>query len=105
MDPVRVKLYGLFPVTKRRYVAQVVVAGVLVAILLSVWIFYRVNLRGQLGAIDSPLLGLVVGFFDLIPWIVAGFVVLQTLEAWLVLRAFARKQPPAATPPAPPAQP
>jgi hypothetical protein len=101
--PVRVKLYGFYSTTKRRYLTQVVIAAVLVALLLAGWLYYRVSLRERLRGINAPAADQIVAVWDLAPWVVLVVAVLQVIEAYFVLRAFARKQAEAATasPPAP----
>jgi hypothetical protein len=90
VEPLRVKVYGLFSITRRRYVAQLVVASVLIAVLLAVWVVRRLTLHEQ--ALKVPALAPLVNLFDLLPWIALGLGALQAIEAWFVLRAFARKQ-------------
>jgi hypothetical protein len=103
-EPVRVKLYGFFSTTKRRYVAQVVVAAVMVVFLFVAWLFFHQALRGRLQALSTPLLDLVVKVWDAAPWIVLTLAVLQVIEAYFVFRAFARKQVAAPAAPSPPPQ-
>jgi positive regulator of sigma E activity len=92
VEPVRVKVYGLFPTTRRRYVVQLVVAAVLVVVLLVVWTVHRVNLRPEAVGVPSPGLARILFMLDLLPWLALGLGVLQGIEAYFVLRAFARKQ-------------
>ncbi len=101
MEPVRVKLYGLFSMTRRRYLAQLVLSGLLIVALLVVWLVHWTSTRQQAHALDLPSLRRVVLLLDLLPWIALGLCVLQAIEAVIVLRAFARKQaqqPPSAGP-------
>lgn len=93
--PVRIKLYGLFPTTKRRYLVQVVAAGLMICFLLLAWGLYRREVRDRLAGIDAPLLGLAVRVWDLVPWIVLGVLALQVIEAFFAFRAFARLSAPA----------
>ena len=101
--PVRVKLYGFYSTTKRRYVAQVVFAAVLIALLLAGWTYYRISLRERLQGIDVRAADQIVAVWDLVPWVVLGIAALQAIEAYFVLRAFARKQAEAAVAAPPPA--
>jgi hypothetical protein len=109
-QPIRIKLYGLFPTTKRRYVVQVVVAAVLMAFLLITSLALRNDLRTRTQPLGVPLLDMAAAFWNMVPWIVAVVAVLQVVEAYFVFRAFARKRaeappaPPPETPPAPPAE-
>ena len=92
MTPVRVKLYGLIPITRRRYLTQFVVALVLSAALLLAWWLYWPTVRGSLEASRSDVLDGVVRFWNLAPYFILGIVVLQLIEAWVVLRRFRRKE-------------
>ena len=92
MEPVRVKLYGLFSLTRRRYLMQLVVGGVLMAVLLGLWLFHWLRLREQVRGLDLPSLDWVITLLDLTPWLVLIIALLQSIEAYVVLRAFARKQ-------------
>ena len=99
MTPVRVKLYGMIPITRRRYVKQLVVALVLSSALLLAWWLYWPNVRGSLEASRSDVLDGVVRFWNVAPYLILGMVVLQGIEAWVVLRRFRRKEAEQATKP------
>ena len=88
MTPVRVKLYGLIPMTRRRYLVQLVVALVMSAGLLVGWWLYWPTVRGTLEASRSDVLDRVIWFWDRAPWVIGGIVVVQTIEAWVVLKRF-----------------
>ena len=92
MTPVRVKLYGLIPITRRRYVAQFVFALVLSATLLLAWWLFWPRVRGSLEASRSEVMDGVIRFWNVAPYFILGIVVLQLIEAWIVLRRFRRKQ-------------
>lgn len=92
MTPVRVKLYGLVPMTRRRYLAQLVVALVLAGVLLLGWWLYWPRVRAKLMPADSPMLERLVVFWNVAPAVVLSILVLQGIEAWFVLRLFARKE-------------
>jgi hypothetical protein len=102
-EPVRVKLYGFYAMTKRGYVAQVIVAAVLIAFLFVAWVFFHQSLRDRLLTLSVPVLDTIVKVWDAVPWVVLTLAVLQVIEAYFVFRAFARKQPAAAAAPPPPA--
>ncbi len=114
MEPVRIKLYGMFWMTRRRYMAQLIVGGLLVVLLLSVWFIHWLTVREQAKALDSPELARIVALLDLTPFVVLVIAALQAVEAYFVLRAFARKQaaalaavpgpPPPPPPDAPPGE-
>ena len=91
MTPVRVKLYGLIPIARRRYVVQLVVALTLAAGLLLAWWLYWPTVRGSLQESRSAVLDGVVRFWDAAPYVILGIVVLQGIEAWIVLRRFRLK--------------
>jgi hypothetical protein len=93
MTPARVKLYGLIPMTRRRYLVQLVVALVLSAGLLVGWWLYWPTVRASLEAARSDVLDRVILFWDLAPWVIGGIVVLQVIEAWVVLRKFRSLEP------------
>ena len=92
MTPVRVKLYGLFSMTRRRYLAQLVLALVLSATLLLGWWLYWPSVRGALEDSHSEVLDSVVRFWNVAPFLILGIVVLQMIEAWIVLRQFRRNE-------------
>ena len=86
-EPVRVKLYGFYSITKRKYVAQVVVAAVMIAFLFVAWLIFHQSLRDRLLALSVPVLDTVVKVWDTVPWIVLTLAVLQVIEAYFVFRA------------------
>jgi hypothetical protein len=95
--PVYVTLYGFVPMTRRRYVFQLVVAGGMAAALLLVWLLRGAELRVHLVALAAH--GWMMRLFDAAPWVILGAVALQAVEAWFVFRALAKKEregPPAA---------
>jgi hypothetical protein len=102
--PLTVRLYGLFPITRRRYVFQLVVAVGLMAALLVSWGLVWPGFRDQLQELPITPPAWIVPFGNAIPWILLVALGLQVLEAWIVLRLFARKQhasSPAVSEPAP----
>jgi hypothetical protein len=88
--PVRIRLYGRFSVTRRVYLAQLTVSAVLLGFLLVLW-SRRPRPEPGLGPVPG-MLGRLLGLLNAIPWIVAGLVLLLTLEAVWVLRRFAREE-------------
>jgi hypothetical protein len=90
--PAQIKLYGLFPTTRRRYITQLIIAVLLVTVLLSYWFIYWLGARQQARDLDIPALNRVAYWLDRTPWIVLVYAIAQTIEAWFVFRAFARKQ-------------
>src|SRR5262249_26324068 len=93
MEPGRVRLYGLFPVTKRGYLYQVVAAAMLLAILILVRAGLPPKVAELAQSTELPWhyqvgLALLVNAH----WIALGLAVLIGIEAFLVLRLFARKE-------------
>ncbi|MGL4554151.1 MAG: hypothetical protein ACRC33_23555 [Gemmataceae bacterium] len=88
--PASVRLYGLVPMTRRRYVFQLVFAGMLAASLLVAWWLTWEHARRQLVA--SAAAGWLVRLLDAAPWLILGACALQAVEAWFVFRALARKE-------------
>ncbi len=95
MEPVRVKLYGLFSMTKRRYVFQAAASVVGAVLVLVGWYFAWPGLRPRLTRPDLPastFRTLIVAVMDAVPWILLTALAYQAAEVYLVLRAFARKE-------------
>jgi hypothetical protein len=104
VEPVRVKLYGLLWMTKRRYVAQAVIAAVGAVAVLVGWYFAWPGLRERLTRPELPPSAVrttIVAVMDCVPWIVLAGLAYQAAEAAVVLRLFARKEAPAAVKAAP----
>ena len=97
MEPVRVKVYGLFSLTKRRYLAQAV-AGVIFAVLILVgWWFGWPPLRDRLMGAQAPASAVrdfLVAVLNNLPWILLAVLVYKAIEVFFVLRAFARHTSP-----------
>jgi hypothetical protein len=92
MEPVRIKLYGLFSTTRRGYVRQLLVAGLLCLALLS----FRLSLP-PLPAHEEllrnqPSFRIILGFWTHLHWIVLGLMALLAVEALVVFRRFAREE-------------
>jgi hypothetical protein len=96
--PIRIKLYGLVSVTKRGYLTQLALVVVLLVLLLILWFSVppAVDLKEtppelanswkyQVGVRVRPLL-------LYLPWVVLLFALLFALEAFFVLRRFAREE-------------
>jgi hypothetical protein len=88
--PIRIKLYGLATVTKRGYLVQLAVVVVLLVVLLGIW--------AKLPSPNSDLRNLppeyvrLVTLLSYLPWVVLAIAVLVGLEAFFVLRRFAREE-------------
>jgi hypothetical protein len=92
MDPVRIKLYGLFPVTRRGYVLQLAVAAGLLATLASFQFVLPPMPTPPEGKEYRPGVGLVVGLVNHSLWVALLLGSLFALEALIVLRRFARAE-------------
>jgi hypothetical protein len=92
MEPVRIRLYGLFPTTRRSYVLQLVLAAVLCAGLLIFRLVMPPFPVPEELARKEPSHVLIMGFWSNMPWIVLGLASLQAVEALFVLRRFAREE-------------
>ena len=89
MDPpIRIKLYGLISVTRRGYITQLVLAGIMLAALIGMWLY----LREKINPAVSPEVARIREVFDYIPWVALGIAVLYAIEATIVLRRFAREE-------------
>jgi hypothetical protein len=89
-EPVRIKLYGLVSVTKRGYLTQLVMTGLLLIVWL-IWWSYLPPLppRKEAQPAHVELMRFVVGN---VPWIVLVLGLLLALEASIILRRFAREE-------------
>jgi hypothetical protein len=100
--PVRIKLYGFVTVTRRGYLTQLVLAGILLAALIGMWYYVRQKIDPAV----SPDVARVRAVFDFLPWVVLVIAVLYVIEATVVLRRFAREEARRrAQPPQPPPKP
>jgi len=91
MEPVRIRLYGLITVTKRGYLMQLGLAGVLLVALLVV----RMSVPLPLDKPDQPYpapLAWMIFLLANLHWFVLGLAVLFAVEAFFVLRTFARAE-------------
>jgi hypothetical protein len=88
-EPVRVKLYGLFNVTRRGYYVLLAL-GVL---LLAAWLLCWANLPRLHDDPDAMTLTRAwVWSWNNMPWLILGGVLLASVEVWLVLRKFGREE-------------
>ncbi|MFO0928113.1 MAG: hypothetical protein U0736_13930 [Gemmataceae bacterium] len=92
MQPIRVKLYGLVALTRRRYVIQAACAVGMAVVLLAAWWWQWTTVREQLHGMASGDLNRLIVFGDLLPWVLLGLLARQLIEAAVVLRLFARKE-------------
>ncbi len=90
MEPVRIKLYGLFPITKRRYVRQLVLTLLLLAVLMGMWWYLPLLLPPE-RAVPAHLEWALWGLRNL-HWIAAALGGIVLVEAVLTFRAFAHAE-------------
>lgn len=100
-DPIRIKLYGIFTVTRRSYLTQLVIAGVLLVILAILPGFVPPLEPGPRVQVPDGVLR-VLALLKNLPWIALGLAVLFGVEASFVLRRFRREEARRQTPSSPP---
>ncbi|MBI1914534.1 MAG: hypothetical protein HYS12_07320 [Planctomycetes bacterium] len=91
MQKVRVKVYGLFALTKRTYlVVQCLGLGLVVVVFaLGLCLPRPKPARGEP---LPPLAVAVVRLLDGLPWLALLFLLAGAAETWIVLKKFARKE-------------
>jgi hypothetical protein len=101
MQPVRIKLYGLMTLTRRGYLIQLTLCGVLLLALFGLIVWMQVNRLplkvAEIAQQDNPgpsarLLTYVCIVLDLLPLIAIVLAVFLGIEAVVVLRRFALKE-------------
>jgi hypothetical protein len=116
MEPVQIKLYGLFRHTRKSYLKQQALSALLALSLLPVWLLApRLDTLGrqagtatnrhadflpkyEIEAARSPTGGLspevvrLIGLLNLIPWVVLGLLAAIAVETAVVWRLFANKE-------------
>jgi hypothetical protein len=95
VEPVRIKLYGLFTRTRRAYILQSMVELLYAAGLLLIWWLkwpsFREHMTHQ--EMDHPTYILVIlAVLNEVPWILLLAVTIKIVEMWIILRRFAEKQ-------------
>jgi hypothetical protein len=94
-EPVRVKLYGLFSRTRRRYVVGSILELGYAAALLIVWVLawphYWAILKGRGDQLPTSMM-VTVAVLKNLPLIMVAAVAIKAFEMWIVLRLFARKE-------------
>jgi hypothetical protein len=89
--PVRIRMYGMFTVTRRSYLMQVAVSLGLLGFLLVLWL-RRPPLPATAARDMTPGLARLIWLLGALPWLVLVLAVLIVLEAVWVLRRFAREE-------------
>jgi hypothetical protein len=92
MEPVRIRLYGLFSVTRRSYLIQLGIAVVLLCLLASVQFLVPKLPPPPAGKEEPAQLARIVWLLNNTFWIALGLGLLFALEAFVVLRRFAREE-------------
>jgi hypothetical protein len=100
MEPVRVKVYGLFKRTRKRYLIDSALGlAALLAVFVAWFALWPVlhgrieSSRQQLHWAELPTwMRLTVAVLDVLPWILTATALFKCLEMFLVLRCFARKE-------------
>jgi hypothetical protein len=93
VEPVRVKVYGLFRWTRPRYIRQSVFDFALCAAVLLIWFLAWPGLRNALTKHNLPpevLAEIAIG--DQTPLILLAGAVGKVCEMWIILRRFAQKE-------------
>jgi rhodanese-related sulfurtransferase len=90
VEAVQVKVYGLLPMTRERYLRQVAAAVVLAVGILTLWWTAWPAVRSNLET--TPASDWVRRLIDVAPWIIVAALVQQSVESWIVLRRFAQKE-------------
>jgi hypothetical protein len=101
-QPIRVKVYGLLPVTRATYLTTQFLALLVLAMLFAVWLYFPwYRYKDGLASFGSGGTMLQHGT----PWFCLAMFVWGVIETIFVLRAFARAEATRRAAAAPPAQP
>ena len=93
MDPVRVKVYGLFSLTRRTYLIQAAMGGFFLLVVLIGWFVFWPELAERLAKIQrTPWTFSVGAILGATPWILLGVLVFKLTEMFFVLRCFREKE-------------
>jgi hypothetical protein len=93
VEPVRVKVYGLVPRTRSRYLVESAVALGFAAVLFIAWWLGWPVLRQRFERQELPAVVQVVRVvLEWAPWILLGALGIKLLEMMIVLRCFARRE-------------
>jgi hypothetical protein len=93
MGPVRIKVYGLFARTRRRYLIEAVVGGLLLLAALVAWWLGWPELEARLRRLPpSRAVLMTEAVLANAPWIILAAAVLKSIELIAVLRRFAHEE-------------
>ncbi len=95
MEPVRVKVYGLFWQTRRRYVLQSLFGLGYGFVMLILWLAFWPEMYKKLNRWDIDLpayMRVTVAILNVLPWILLAAALIKLFEMWIVLRRFTRKE-------------
>ena len=95
MEPVRVKVYGLFSLTRRRYLIQAIAGVATAMVVLIAWYFAWPPMHERLTRPELPpsaFRTFLVAVLNNVPWILMAALAYKMAEVYFVLRIFARKE-------------
>jgi hypothetical protein len=89
--PIKIKLYGLVSMTRQGYIFQAVLVVALMGVLMGIWFVQPTAPEFKKAYKDKPIPFLVIAI-RYIPALVLVSGVAQSIEAYFVLRRFAREE-------------
>jgi hypothetical protein len=95
VEPVRVKVYGLFWQSRRRYVIQAILElGYAVGLLILWWLKLRPMCQSMMKADVElpPYMWVFIAVLNELPWILLIATAIKAFEMWIILRRFTEKE-------------
>jgi hypothetical protein len=89
--PIKIKLYGLISMTKQGYILQAVLVVALMGVLMGIWFVQPTAAELKKAYKDNPMPFLAIAI-RYIPALVLISGIAQSIEAYFVLRRFAREE-------------